>query len=128
MQTNFTLAQLADPQLQALLQGQDAQGRQTERLERELREAASRHGVDAELIKAIIAVESGYQRGAVSPRGALGLMQITPETASRYATPADAARLIELAPEQQPAQQRDQLTQRAVRALRWICLPANLMA
>jgi soluble lytic murein transglycosylase-like protein len=50
---------------------------------------------DADLLKAIIAVESGYQRGAVSPRGALGLMQITPETASRYATPAEAARLIE---------------------------------
>lgn len=60
-----------------------------------LREAAEKHGVDADLLKAIIAVESGYQRGAVSPRGALGLMQITPETASRYATPADAARLIE---------------------------------
>lgn len=60
-----------------------------------VREAAAQHGVDAELLKAIIAVESGYQRGAVSPRGALGLMQITPETASRYATPADAARLIE---------------------------------
>jgi soluble lytic murein transglycosylase-like protein len=60
-----------------------------------VREAAAAHGVDAELLKAIIAVESGYQKGAVSPRGALGLMQITPETASRYATPADAARLIE---------------------------------
>ena len=60
-----------------------------------VREAAARHGVDAELLKAIIAVESGYQKGAVSPRGALGLMQITPETASRYATPADAARLID---------------------------------
>lgn len=60
-----------------------------------VREAAARHGVDAELLKAIIAVESGYQTGAVSPRGALGLMQITPETASRYATPADAARLAE---------------------------------
>jgi len=60
-----------------------------------VREAAEKHGVDAELLKAIIAVESGYQRGAISPRGALGLMQITPETASRYATPADAARLIE---------------------------------
>jgi hypothetical protein len=60
-----------------------------------VREAAAEHGVDADLLKAIIAVESGYQRGAVSPRGALGLMQITPETASRYATPADAARLIE---------------------------------
>lgn len=60
-----------------------------------VREAAARHGVDAELLKAVIAVESGYQSGAVSPRGALGLMQITPETASRYATPADAARLAE---------------------------------
>ncbi len=60
-----------------------------------LREAAATHGVDVELLKAVIAVESGYQRAAVSPRGALGLMQITPETAARYATPADAARLIE---------------------------------
>jgi hypothetical protein len=60
-----------------------------------VREAARQHGVDAELLKAVIAVESGYQRGAVSPRGAVGLMQITPATASRYATPADAARLIE---------------------------------
>jgi hypothetical protein len=60
-----------------------------------VREAAARHGVDAELLKAVIAVESGYQSGAVSPRGALGLMQITPETASRYATSAEAARLME---------------------------------
>ncbi len=60
-----------------------------------VREAAAEHGVDADLLKAIIAVESGYQRNAVSPRGATGLMQITPQTASRYATPADAARLIE---------------------------------
>ncbi|MFN3861819.1 MAG: lytic transglycosylase domain-containing protein [Roseateles sp.] len=60
-----------------------------------LREAAREHGVDAELLKAVIAVESGYQKDAVSPRGALGLMQITPQTASRYATAADAARLLE---------------------------------
>jgi hypothetical protein len=60
-----------------------------------VREAAAQHGVDADLLKAIIAVESGYQKAAISPRGAMGLMQITPETASRYATPADAARLID---------------------------------
>lgn len=60
-----------------------------------VREAAEKTGVDAELLKAVIVVESGYQKGAVSPRGALGLMQITPETASRYASPAEAARLIE---------------------------------
>lgn len=60
-----------------------------------LREAAAKTGVDADLLKAVIAVESGYQHAAVSPRGALGLMQITPETGARYASPADAARLIE---------------------------------
>ncbi len=41
-----------------------------------LREAAGKHGVDLELLKAVIAVESGFKRDAVSPRGAVGLMQI----------------------------------------------------
>nr|WP_295080375.1 lytic transglycosylase domain-containing protein [uncultured Roseateles sp.] len=49
-----------------------------------LREAAAAHGVDMELLKAIIAVESGYKRDALSPRGAVGLMQITSIAASRY--------------------------------------------
>jgi hypothetical protein len=55
-----------------------------------LREAAKTHGVDIELLKAVIAVESGFNARAVSPRGALGLMQITPETADRYATKKEA--------------------------------------
>ncbi|RQO62095.1 lytic transglycosylase [Paucibacter sp. KBW04] len=50
-----------------------------------LREAARVHGVDMELLKAIIAVESGYKRDAVSPRGAIGLMQITSVAGGRYA-------------------------------------------
>jgi len=54
-----------------------------------LREAARTHGVDAELLKAVIAVESGFNGQAVSPRGAIGLMQITPETGDRYATEAE---------------------------------------
>lgn len=41
-----------------------------------LREAAARHGIDMELLKAVIAVESGYRHDAVSRRGAVGLMQI----------------------------------------------------
>jgi soluble lytic murein transglycosylase-like protein len=49
-------------------------------------EAARRSGVDRELLEAVIAVESGYNAKAVSPRGAVGLMQLTPETADRYAT------------------------------------------
>lgn len=51
-----------------------------------LREAAAKSGVDMALLKALIAVESGYKAGAVSPRGAIGLMQITPDAAARYAT------------------------------------------
>lgn len=49
-----------------------------------LREAATAHGVDIELLKAIIAVESGFDAKAVSPRGAVGLMQLTPIAAQHY--------------------------------------------
>ena len=55
-----------------------------------LREAARITGVDMELLKAVIAVESGFNAKAVSPRGAIGLMQITPQTAERYASKAEA--------------------------------------
>jgi soluble lytic murein transglycosylase-like protein len=47
-----------------------------------VREAAASHGVDRELITALIAVESGFNERAVSPRGAVGLMQIMPATAA----------------------------------------------
>ncbi|MBP6336229.1 MAG: transglycosylase SLT domain-containing protein [Vitreoscilla sp.] len=56
-----------------------------------LRKAEQATGVDAELLKAIITVESGYQRNLVSPAGAIGLMQITPDTGLRYATKAELA-------------------------------------
>lgn len=55
-----------------------------------LREAARKTGVDIELLNAVIAVESGFNPKAVSPRGAIGLMQLTPQTADRYATKAEA--------------------------------------
>lgn len=41
-------------------------------------------GVDAALLHAVIAVESGYRDTAVSVRGATGLMQLMPATARRY--------------------------------------------
>jgi hypothetical protein len=48
-------------------------------------DAASRkHGVDGALVHALIFVESSYDPRAVSPQGALGLMQLMPETARRY--------------------------------------------
>jgi len=46
--------------------------------------SAKKHSVDSNLIKAVIAVESCYQRTAVSPAGAQGLMQLIPATAERF--------------------------------------------
>lgn len=46
--------------------------------------AAVRHGIEARLLHAIIAVESAYRPGAVSPKGAIGLMQLMPGTAARF--------------------------------------------
>jgi len=51
-----------------------------------LREAEAQTGVHMELLKAIIAVESGFRPDAVSPRGATGLMQLSQVSAQRYGT------------------------------------------
>jgi soluble lytic murein transglycosylase-like protein len=54
-----------------------------------LREASARHGMDYELLQALIATESGFDTRAVSPKGAVGLMQLIPPTAERYGVRAD---------------------------------------
>lgn len=46
--------------------------------------AARNAGLEPELVHALIAVESGYQAEAISEKGAIGLMQVLPETAQRY--------------------------------------------
>ena len=46
--------------------------------------AARRHGVDADLVHAVIAVESGYRASAQSPAGAQGLMQLMPRTQRHF--------------------------------------------
>ena len=60
-----------------------------------LREASRTHGIDYELLQALIATESGFDAGAVSPKGAVGLMQVMPATAGRYGVSADAKATVE---------------------------------
>jgi len=47
-------------------------------------EAANRHQVDARLVHAVIQAESAYNSTAISSAGAVGLMQLMPDTARRY--------------------------------------------
>lgn len=54
-----------------------------------LREASMTRGIDYELLQALIATESGFNTQAVSPKGAVGLMQLIPPTAERYGVRAD---------------------------------------
>src|SRR5512132_2782 len=50
--------------------------------------------LDPALVKAVIAVESSFEPEAVSPKGAVGLMQIIPETGERYGVVGDARRSV----------------------------------
>ncbi|MCX7043754.1 MAG: lytic transglycosylase domain-containing protein [Gammaproteobacteria bacterium] len=62
----------------------------------EIRDAASRFGVDEYIVRAIIHAESAYRPNAISHAGAQGLMQLIPATASRFGVsdPFDPAQNI----------------------------------
>lgn len=62
------------------------------RFESLIQQFATLHRVDPALVKAVIAVESAFEPEAVSPKGALGLMQIIPETGERYGIVGDRRR------------------------------------
>ena len=50
--------------------------------------AATRHGISVALVKSIVAAESNFNRDAISTRGAIGLMQLMPDTARQYGADA----------------------------------------
>ncbi len=60
-----------------------------------MREASSDLNIDFELLQALIAAESGFDAAAVSPKGAIGLMQIMPATARRYGVEGDRKMALE---------------------------------
>lgn len=60
-----------------------------------IRAASVTHGIDYELLQAVIATESGFNPQAVSPKGAIGLMQLIPPTAARYGVKDDKYSLAE---------------------------------
>ncbi len=60
-----------------------------------LRDASRQHGIDYELLKALIVAESGFDAQAVSPKGAIGLMQVMPATAERWGVRGDRTLPIE---------------------------------
>ena len=49
-----------------------------------IQRVAKEQGVDAALVRAVIQVESAYEPRARSPKGAMGLMQVMPETARQF--------------------------------------------
>lgn len=57
--------------------------------------AAARHGLDPHFVKAVIAVESGFEPRAVSTKGAVGLMQVLPATGERFGVRADRSKSVD---------------------------------
>ena len=65
----------------AAVRGQDMPGTPWDEF---IRQLGRRHGVSPDLVKAVAMVESALDPNAISPKGAMGLMQLMPATAQQY--------------------------------------------
>jgi Transglycosylase SLT domain len=55
-------------------------------------DAAKRNGLPVEFVKSVVAAESAFRPDAVSPKGAIGLLQLMPSTAREYGAEASDPR------------------------------------
>lgn len=95
---SFDSSQLAAPasaQNQAPLSGYLSRHPNLQKYEMLLNAAAQEFELDPALLKAVMAAESGFNANAVSPKGAIGLMQIMPATAERYGLQGDRKKSVE---------------------------------
>jgi len=88
-----------------------------------IQKVAAAQGVDPALVKAVMAVESGFNPTAVSQKGAIGLMQVIPDTGTRFGVAADRRGTVE----QKLTDPRTNISA-GVRYLRWLMdlFPNNL--
>ena len=66
-----------------------------QQVRRHVEHTAQNAGLDYELLKALIATESGFDVDVVSPKGAVGLMQLLPATAERFGVAASKQRTMQ---------------------------------